>query len=71
MKKNKEPAFRLRKAGSAFYTSGSVLKTIFSFTTSILVSFLHLGQNNGNLIKTVSLYILVRVLLPHTGQLIH
>lgn len=51
--------------------SGSALKTIFSFTTSILVSFLHLGQNNGNLIRTVSAYIFVRVFLPHTGQLIH
>ncbi len=31
-------------AGSPLYASGSSLKTIFSCTTLILISFLHLGQ---------------------------
>lgn len=34
----------------------------------ILVSFLHLGQYKGKLIKTVSLHTLVRVLESQTGQ---
>ncbi len=48
-----------------------LLTTIFSFTTSMQVSFLHLGQNSGNLISTVSAYTFVRVLLRQIGQGIH
>ena len=35
---------KYRVAGSALYASGSLLRTIFSFTTSIKISLLHLGQ---------------------------
>lgn len=45
--------------------------TIFSFTTSMRVSFLHLGQKSGNFTRTVSLYTFVLVFPPHLGQCIH
>lgn len=35
------------------------------------VSFLHLGQNNGNFTSTVSLYTFVLVFPPQIGQCIH
>ena len=45
-----------------------LLVTIFNFTTSIRVSFLHFGQNKGNLTKTVFAYTFVLVFALHTGQ---
>ena len=45
-----------------------LLFAIFSCSTSILVSLLHLGQYSGKLNMTVSTYTLVRVLLSQTGQ---
>ena len=57
-----------KEAGSALYASGSSLNIIFSFTTVIRISFLHLGQNIGNFTRTVSSYTLVRVFPPQIGQ---
>ena len=48
-----------------------LLDTIFSFTTSMRVSCLHLGQNRGNSIKTVSEYTFTLVFAWHTGQRTH
>ena len=45
-----------------------LLLAIFSCMTSIIVSFLHLGQNKGKLNIAVSLYTFVRVLESQTGQ---
>lgn len=56
------------KQALRFLRLAHLLGTIFSCTTSIRVSFLHLGQNRGNLIKTVLAYTLVLVFAPHTGQ---
>lgn len=53
------------------HASGSLLKTIFIWTISIRVSFLHFRQYNGNLINTVSGYTLIFVLLPQIGQGTH
>ena len=53
------------------YASGSLLKTIFNWTTSILVSRLHFRQYSGNLTRTVSGYTLILVLLPQIGQGTH
>ena len=46
-----------------------LLMTIFSFTTSILISFLHLGQNKGNFTRTVSAYTFVRVFAVANGAM--
>lgn len=48
-----------------------LLFAIFSCSTSIFVSLLHLGQYSGKLNITVSEYTLVRVLLSQIGQRIH
>lgn len=53
------------------HTSGSLLKVIFSWITSIRVSFLQLGQKRGNFNKTVSEYTFVLVRLSQIGQGIH
>ena len=45
-----------------------LLFAIFNCITSIMVSFLHLGQKRGKLNIAVSLYTLVRVLESQTGQ---
>ena len=44
------------------------LIAIFSCKASILISFLHLGQYNGNLNNTVSAYTRIRVLPLQSGQ---
>lgn len=43
-------------------------RIIFLLTTLMRVSCLHLGQNSGKLINTVSEHIFVRVLPWHTGH---
>ena len=58
----------LVKAGSVFLHLAHLLKTILSCTTSIRVSSLHFGQNNGNFTRTVSWYTLVLVFPPQIGQ---
>ena len=50
------------------YASGSVITVILSLSALIRVSLLHLGQNNGKFISTVSLRSIVRVLPLQTGQ---
>ena len=60
-----------RVAGSALLRRAHLLVTIFSFTTSMRISFLHLGQKSGKFTKTVSSYTLVLVLPPQIGQRIH
>lgn len=69
--KKKEPASPESGKQALRLRLAHLLTTIFSFTTSMQVSFLHLGQNSGNLISTVSAYTFVRVLLPQIGQGIH
>lgn len=44
------------------------LRTIFNSTTLIFVSVLHLGQYRGKFRRTVLLYTLVLVFIPHTGH---
>ena len=59
------------EAGSALYTSGSLINVIFNFMIFMIltsVAALHLGQNNGNLNNTVSLHTLIRVLFLHIGH---
>ena len=51
--------------------SGSTDNLIFIFPTSIIDSFLHLGQNIGKFFKIVSRLIFVHVLHLHSGQCIH
>ena len=63
-----EPAPDYQAAGSAFYTSGSSLRTIFSFTKLILVTALHFGQNRGKFTNVVSSWTLVLVFPLHTGH---
>lgn len=67
---DKEPAFPnlLGKQALRFVRLAHLLVTIFSFTTSIKTSRLHLGQNKGNFIKIVFSYTFVLVLAPQTGQ---
>ena len=48
--------------------TGSLIIVIFSFSTLTTVVCLHLGQNNGKFISTVSARIRVRVLLLQTGH---
>lgn len=67
---NKEPAFPSNSGKQALrlIRLAHLLGTIFSCTTSINISFLHFGQNSGNLIRTVLTYTLVLVLAPQAGQ---
>ena len=51
--------------------SGSLITVIFKSFTLTRVSCLHLGQNKGKFFNSVSSRILLRVLLPQTGQTIH
>ena len=51
--------------------SGSLITEIFCCRTLISVSCLHFGQYSGNRSSTVSYRIRSRVLLPHTGHIIH
>lgn len=51
--------------------SGSLMTVICKFVASINVSCLHFGQNSGKFFSSVSSLILVRLLLPQTGQYIH
>ena len=69
--KLKEPITRaIRLAGYRLcvYASGSVITVILSFSALISVSLLHLGQNSGKFISTVSLRSIIRVLPLQTGQ---
>ena len=50
------------------YASGSVITVILSLSALIRVSLLHLGQNSGKFISTVSLRSIVRVLPLQMGQ---
>ena len=61
----------LQSVGSASMRPALLITVIFIFSASIRLSFLHLGQNSGNLTSTVSSLILLRVLLPQTGHRIH
>ena len=51
--------------------SGSLITDIFSCFTSISVSFLHFGQNNGKFLSTVSSRNLIRVLFLQMGHSNH
>ena len=48
--------------------SGSEMTETFCFSTLISVSRLHFGQNNGNILNSVSGRIFIRVLLLQTGH---
>ncbi len=48
--------------------SGSVMTETFCFSTLISISRLHFGQNNGNLLNSVSGRIFIRVLLLQAGH---
>lgn len=50
------------------FASGSFMITIFSFSTVIKFSCLHLGQYSGKFLINVSCLILIRVLLLQLGQ---
>ena len=56
------------EAGSAFLRLAHLLIAIFSCITSILISFLHLGQYSGKLNIAVSAYTLVWVFPLQIGQ---
>ena len=56
------------KAGSALMCRAHLLNTIFNFTTSIRISFLHLGQYSGNFTRTVSSYTFVLVFPPQSDN---
>lgn len=51
--------------------SGSLMIEILPCFKLISVSALHLGQNKGKCINTVSLRTFILVLPPHTGQMTH
>ena len=51
--------------------SGSLMTVTCKCVTSTNVSCLHFGQNSGKFFSSVSFLILVRLLLPQTGQYIH
>lgn len=51
-----------------FYINGNIKTASVRNERWRFGSFLHLGQNGGNLISTVSAYTFVRVLLPHIRQ---
>lgn len=48
--------------------AGSLMISMLSFITLIRVTCLHLGQNNGKILNSVSFLIWTRVLLLHTGH---
>lgn len=67
-------SFPLYKTGKLALRSGRpahLLSTIFNFTMSIRISFLHLGQYSGNFTSTVSSYTFVLVFPPQIGQCTH
>ena len=69
--KSKEPITRAKRLAGyrlCVYASGSVITVIFRVSALIKVSLLHLGQNSGKFISTVSLRSIVRVLPLQTGQ---
>ena len=53
------------------YASGSLIMDVLNCLTLIIVSRLHLGQNSGKFLSTVSRRILVRVLFLQIGQCTH
>lgn len=62
------PFDKKEKLALHFKCLAHLLNTIFNFTTSILISFLHFGQYKGNFTRTVSSYTFVLVFPPQIGQ---
>ena len=69
--KNRKSVIFHKFIGSASKASGSLMTVTCKFFAEIRLSFLHLGQYNGKLIKIVLGLILFLVLFPHMGHIIH
>ena len=68
MKSEKSLLLHITGKQALCHALDALLLTIFSCTTSIIVSRLHFGQYTGKLIKTVSAYTLVRDRFPQIGH---
>lgn len=71
IKQSRQTVISHKFIGSASKASGSLIIVVCNFSTPIRVCCLHLGQYRGKFFKTVSYLILLRVLLPQTGQCSH